>query len=173
MYLNFGARIDRVLSGSRKPFPVRLAQCATLLPFGDGARVRGYTLSDTWQKGARLALSFIFTFEYHPIRMCLFRKSQKTKAAPRQQYDQQQANVSDTTSSVSSPDQPGSSALASPRVKDRLTIEMQPVSSEANSRPGFFNNASDVRIDHGTFVDIGRDMIINTYTQVCLGPFKQ
>jgi hypothetical protein len=106
--------------------------------------------------------------------MCLFRKPKRTKATPlRQQSDQQQANVSHTAPSVSSPDQPASSSLASPRVNDRLTIEMQPVSSDANSRPGFFNNASDVRIDRGTFIDIGRDMIINAYMQVCLGPSKQ
>ena len=104
--------------------------------------------------------------------MSLFRKSKKTKAALRQQSDQQQANDLDTAPSVSSPDHPGSSVLA--RFKDRLRLDKQPGSSEANRRPGVFNNASDVRIDHGTFVDIGRDMItINTYIQVCWGPFKQ
>jgi hypothetical protein len=99
--------------------------------------------------------------------MSFFRKSKKTKAAPRQQ-----ANDSDPVPSVSSPDYPGSSLFA--RFKDRLHLDKQPASgsAEANRRPGFFNNASDVRIDHGTFVDIGGNLIINTYMQVCLGPFK-
>jgi hypothetical protein len=98
--------------------------------------------------------------------MSLFRKSQKTEATPRLQSDQQQANHSDAAPSISSPNQPGSSVFA--RFKNRLRLDKQPGSSEANRRPGFFNNASDVRIDHGKFVDIGRDMInINTYTQVC------
>jgi hypothetical protein len=93
--------------------------------------------------------------------MPLFHKSKNTKAAP-----DQQASDSDTAPSVSSPDQPGSSTFA--RSKKRLRLDEQPESSEANRRPGFFTNASDIHINRGTFNDIGRDMItVNTYIQVC------